>query len=157
MKPNSSVIPVRKYNQLYGKLKLLCLNTEPGKTALALTLGITIGIIPVIGFTFIIITLVGFVFRLNQFILQTVHILVSPLQIILIPVFLKLGQLIFGSPHETIIQNTSNSVPVNFFNMLSQFGHLMAYGLMVWLVLAVTLGFFLYRLLLKSRLFQDRN
>jgi len=157
MKPNSSVITVKKYNQLYGKLKLLCLNKEPEKTALALTLGITIGIIPVIGFTFIIITLAGFAFRLNQVILQMVHILVSPLQFLLIPVFLSTGHYIFGSSNDDLILNTGKFVAIDFFHMISRFGHLVVYGLIVWLVFSVVFGYFFYSLLLRSSMLKTKE
>ena len=76
-----------KYKQLFELIKQQCLETNSKKTALALTLGIFIGIIPIYGITFITISAVGFLFRLNQIILQTVHILVSPLQLLFIPIF----------------------------------------------------------------------
>src|ERR1035437_1092179 len=85
-----------KYKQLYIKLKQLCFDTDPEKTALALTIGIFVGIIPVLGITLISITLLGFAFRLKQVILQTTHLLIAPLQILFIPLFLKAGQWLFA-------------------------------------------------------------
>jgi len=156
MKQNNSVATLKKYNLLYEKLKLLCLTTEPKKTALALTLGITLGIMPVIGLTFIIISLTGFAFRLNQVILQTVHLLVSPVQFLLIPVFLAAGQYIFGSSEEVLILAKADSHSIISFQMISQFGLLILYGLIVWLLISLFFGYFLYRLLLKSSLLQNQ-
>ncbi len=157
MKQLNLVITLKRYNQLFEKLKLICLKTDPKKTALAITLGTTLGIMPVIGFTFILITFAGFIFRLNQVILQTIHILVSPLQIILIPVFVKAGQVLFQSSHEIMIQNSGNPVPLNFFQLISQFGHLIVYGLIVWVLFSGIFGYILYRILLKRALIQNRN
>jgi len=63
MKQLNLVITLKRYNQLFEKLKLICLKTDPKKTALAITLGTTLGIMPVIGFTFILITLAGLIER----------------------------------------------------------------------------------------------
>jgi uncharacterized protein (DUF2062 family) len=157
MKQNNSVATLKKYNLLYEKLKLLCLKTEPKKTALALTLGITLGIMPVIGLTFIIITLTGFAFRLNQVILQTVHLLVSPFQFMLIPVFLAAGQFIFGTSNGVLIQGKIEYDTMLSFQMISRFGNLILYGLIVWLAVSLILGLICYRLVLKSSLIQNRN
>ena len=157
MKQNNSVATLKKYNLLYEKLKLLCLKTEPKKTALALTLGITLGIMPVIGLTFIIITLTGFAFRLNQVILQTVHLLVSPFQLILIPVFLSAGQYVFGSSEDVVKLAKVEYHTIASFQMISQFGLLILYGLIVWLLISLFFGYFLYKLLLKSSLLQNRD
>jgi uncharacterized protein (DUF2062 family) len=148
IKTHISALYYKKYNELYENLKQLCLKTDPKKTALALTLGISIGIIPVIGFTFIIVSLVGFAFRLNQVILQTAHLLVSPFQILFVPVFLMAGQYFFGSSEPALIPDAGNFVPLGFFQMINQFGHLIVYGLIIWLLFSVIFGYILYRFLL---------
>jgi uncharacterized protein (DUF2062 family) len=140
---------LRKYKQSCIKLKQICFEINPQKTALALTLGICVGIIPFLGVTLITITLLGFVFRLNQIILQTTHLLVSPFQILFIPLFLKAGQWLFAPSESHIIHDSPSLIHMNFLQMINQFGHLILYGLIVWLIFSVIAGFLLYRFLLK--------
>jgi uncharacterized protein (DUF2062 family) len=136
-----------KYKHLYIKLKKLCFDTEPKKTALALTFGILLGIIPVLGVTLISVTLVGVIFRLKQVILQATHLLISPLQILFIPIFIKCGQLLFA-PHVPIVEFTINSFHLNFYQMIDRFGHLILYGLITWLIFSVFAGIAIYRICL---------
>ena len=137
---------INKYNQLIIKLKQHCFeNTDSKKTALALTLGICIGIIPLLGITFITVTALGFIFRLNQFVLQTTHLLVSPLQVIFIPIFIKAGQHIFAPSSVHIFHNSTPGISWGFIHALSQFGHLIIYGLMTWLIFSAITGYLLYK------------
>jgi uncharacterized protein (DUF2062 family) len=130
---------IKKYKQQILKLKQHCIESDSKKTALALTLGICIGIIPFLGITFITVTIVGVAFRLNQFVLQTTHLLVSPLQVIFIPIFMKAGQRIFLRPSSHLINNSASKT-------FTQFGHLVVYGLIVWFIFSVIIGYLLYRL-----------
>jgi uncharacterized protein (DUF2062 family) len=136
----------KNYKDLYLKLKRLCFDTDPKKTALALTLGICVGIIPVLGVTLIMITLLGFIFRLNQVVIQTTHILISPLQIVFLPIFLKAGQWIFMPSHGSMGNSSATSMmSMNLLQMVTKFGHLILYGFTVWLIFSAVFGFLLYR------------
>jgi hypothetical protein len=137
--------------KLFGLINLLkknCLDNEPKIVAFSISLGFCIGIVPFIGFTLITITALGGLFKLNQLILQITHILVSPLQIILLPVFLKIGNVIFHQPDYNIATISNEFVHSNVFTVLQHFGSIVFYGLIVWLGFSIFLGLILYRILL---------
>jgi len=137
-----------KFNLLLIQLKENCLGTEPRKVALSITLGICIGIIPIVGVTFITITAAGVLLKLNQLILQATHILVTPLQIILLPVFLKAGLILFNRSDISIANLTNEIQHSDILIVLQHLGILMLYGLLVWLVFSAVTGPILYRVLL---------
>ena len=72
-----------------------------GVSARAIGIGIAVGavcgIFPVLGTTSILTALVTVLLRLNQPVTQAVNFLVYPLQIVLIPVFVKFGEFLFGA------------------------------------------------------------
>ncbi|HKL07174.1 MAG TPA: DUF2062 domain-containing protein [Bacteroidales bacterium] len=70
---------------------------SPEKLALSVALGITIGIIPVLGITTIMCALVAVIFRINMPAIQLINYFVYPLQLILFIPFLKMGAFIFPS------------------------------------------------------------
>lgn len=134
-----------KYKHLYVKLKQLCFDSDPKKTALALTLGVFIGIVPVLGITFISITAAGIIFRLKQIIIQTTHLLISPIQILFIPIFIKVGHALFAPSNTPLIDFTTNGQHLSFFEMINQFGYLILYGFFAWLIFSVIAGTIVYR------------
>ncbi|MGM0504962.1 MAG: DUF2062 domain-containing protein [Bacteroidota bacterium] len=78
---------------------------SPEKLALSVALGVTIGIIPVLGITTIMCALVAVIFRINMPAIQLINYFVYPLQLILFIPLLKLGALIF--PSEGIVFSLS--------------------------------------------------
>ena len=137
-----------RYGNLFENLKKACFNTEPKKVAFSLTIGVCIGVIPLLGVTLIAITSIGLLFKLNQIIIQTTHLLISPLQILLIPVFLKTGQVLFlhSSVNTTIL--SYEIAHGNFVAIFQQFGKIMFYGLMVWLAFSIIVGLIMYKVTL---------
>jgi uncharacterized protein (DUF2062 family) len=71
---------------------------SPGKLALALSLGVTLGTFPVLGATTALCALVALVLRLNQPAIQVANYVAYPLQLLLyIPLF-QAGAWLFGLP-----------------------------------------------------------
>lgn len=66
----------------------------PEKLAQSVSAGILIGCFPLIGFATGLAALYGFVFKLNHLVLQTVNYMMYPVQIVLIPVYIKVVSLI---------------------------------------------------------------
>ena len=62
-----------------------------------IALGAVCGIFPVLGATSILTALGAFLLKLNQPVTQAVNFLVYPLQIVLIPVFIRFGEFLFGA------------------------------------------------------------
>jgi len=137
-----------KYKLIIYNLKQNCLGLEPKTVALSLTLGFCVGIIPLLGVTFITITALGVLLKLNQVILHSIHLLITPLQIILIPVFIKAGLLLFNQPDASFDVLTHEILHSNFLEILQKMGFMLLYGLATWLILAVAMGLILYRVLL---------
>ena len=84
----------------------------PRAIAVGIAVGAICGIFPVLGTTSVLTALVTFVFRLNQPITQAVSWLVYPLQIALIPAFVRGGEFLLGA------EPISFSIP----QMISDFG-----------------------------------
>lgn len=79
-------------------LALLRQGVEPRLLALAVTLGAGIGIFPVLGVSTIALTGLALPLRLNLPAIQLVNYAVSPLQLLLIIPFLRLGEMLLGAP-----------------------------------------------------------
>ena len=70
----------------------------PEKLALSVALGITLGIVPVLGSTTILCALAGLALGLNQPALQAVNYIAYPLQLALLIPFYRLGEGLFHAP-----------------------------------------------------------
>lgn len=138
----------QKFNNILFKLKQSCLENKPHKVAISLTIGACVGIIPLVGVTFIVIIAIGALLRLNQLILQTTMLLVTPLQIILIPIFLKAGQELFHYPVINTILISHEIANANILFVLQQFGSIILCSLAVWFAFTLVSGLILYRILL---------
>jgi uncharacterized protein (DUF2062 family) len=78
-------------------LALLRQGIAPRSLALALALGASIGIFPVLGVSTLLLTALALWLRLNLPAIQLVNYLVSPLQLLLIIPFLRLGERLVGA------------------------------------------------------------
>jgi uncharacterized protein (DUF2062 family) len=79
-------------------LALLRQGVAPRALALAVALGAGIGIFPVLGISTLVLTGLALPLRLNLPAIQLVNYLVSPLQLLLIIPFLRLGEWLLGAP-----------------------------------------------------------
>ncbi len=143
----------RIYN--YYKIKIFeiienSLKLDPRSTSFAIASAICIGTTPLFGFTFFIAVTFGFIFRLNQFILIAVHLLVSPLQIILIYPFIRLGQLIFRLELKSVLP--VKQLPGFIINhtdiFISDYLKVMIAATIVWIIVSMIVGYIIYRILL---------
>lgn len=123
----------------------------PHKLALSLSIGITIGIIPLYGLTSLIITLVALCFRLNITASHIAHYAVHPVQILLIFPFLKLGDLIFNNsllPHS--VNQFLLMMKTDVWGTLHNFWIAYLTATAVWFVISIPLAIILYKLLFIS-------
>lgn len=134
------------YKAKISQMSHYCMHPDKHKTALAIASAVCIGITPLFGFTFILTTVFGLVFRLNQFIMQGVHILVSPLQMLLFFPFMEAGKSLFGI-QETIVINFKN-LPEYIYNHSDAFIHhylqLFLAGTTIWILVSVSFGYCIY-------------
>ncbi len=66
----------------------------PEKLSQSLTAGILIGCFPVIGVTTLLSGLAGYFFKLNHIVIQSANYIMYPVQILLVPVYIKLTSVI---------------------------------------------------------------
>ncbi|HLW73449.1 MAG TPA: DUF2062 domain-containing protein, partial [Gammaproteobacteria bacterium] len=79
-------------------LDLLKQGITPQKIALAVVLGVLLGIAPVLGTTIVSCTVAALALRLNLVLIQIVNNLVYPLQLLLLIPFVQAGQWLFRQP-----------------------------------------------------------
>lgn len=79
--------------RLFGPVKaLLTQGMSPRMLALSLATGAIVGVFPVLGTTTVLCTLAAAVLRLNLVAVQTVHFLLTPVQLLLIIPFVRVGE-----------------------------------------------------------------
>src|ERR1041384_3063834 len=83
-------------------IELLRQGVTPEKIALSLAFGLGFGIFPVLGVSTILCTIVAIVLRLNLPAIQLVNYLASPLQLVLIIPFVRVGEHLLGVPPQPL-------------------------------------------------------
>jgi uncharacterized protein (DUF2062 family) len=79
-------------------VKQLTGGISPEKIAWTISLGVVLGVFPIMGSTSVLCLLVGYLFQLNQPILHLFKTAVYPLHLALILVFIRLGERLYGVP-----------------------------------------------------------
>lgn len=121
----------------------------PQKLAVAFSLGICIGIIPLLGSTSLLCMLVAFLFRLNMATIQTVNYLTYPLQLILYIPFLKAGAYAGGMEFNYSLEEIVTMLSENTWNTIQRFFAINIYAVLLWLFISVVLYLALYFILVK--------
>lgn len=112
--------------------------TAPEKIALSITLGMVIGIFPILGATTIMCSLMAWRLKLNQPLIQLTNYLMSPLHLLLLLPFYRAGETLFAQPHVPIFSITQlmdrfSAGPMQFIADYSMVG---VYGIVVWCLAA---------------------
>jgi uncharacterized protein (DUF2062 family) len=117
----------------------------PEKVSLTIALGVTLGVFPIMGTTTFLCAAAGLAFRLNQPILQAINYAIYPLQIALILVFVRIGELLYRAPRLPFsfseLMAKFRASPGDFF---SDFASTFLHGITAWLLLAPLLAGLLY-------------
>lgn len=123
----------------------------PEKLSQGLVTGILIGIFPLIGFTTLMSIFAGFLFKLNQIVVQTANCIMYPVQIIMIPIYIKVVSMIFDVGHvplrPDILITQFKTDPAGF---LRQYAIIGIYAVGLWCILSVALYLILYPIVLKA-------
>lgn len=80
--------------------------TTPQALAVTCATGVVIAVFPTLGTTTLLCMLAGMIWRLNQPLLQAINYALAPLQLLMIPVFLKLGAWICQVPAVSVNPQT---------------------------------------------------
>lgn len=83
-------------------LSLLRQGISPTALSLSVAFGAIVGIFPVLGVSTILLTLIAVFFRLNLPAIQLVNYLMSPLQLLLIIPFVRVGEWVLGAPRQPL-------------------------------------------------------
>jgi uncharacterized protein (DUF2062 family) len=81
---------------------LLRQGITPQKIALSMAVGAIVGIFPVLGATTVLCTLAAAALRLNLVAVQTVHYAMTPVQLLLIIPFVRVGEHLLGLPPQPL-------------------------------------------------------
>jgi uncharacterized protein (DUF2062 family) len=79
-------------------MDLLCMGATPERLAWSIAAGVLIGLNPVLGSTTVLAIAVASVFRLNYVASQVGNHVVYPFELLLFPVWIKMGSILFGTP-----------------------------------------------------------
>lgn len=128
-------------------MRLLRQGTSPRQLAWSLTLGLVIGVFPIIGTCNIIMTFVALRYKLNLALMIAVSYLVYPIQIALFIPFVRLGEGLFGATDSGLTWDIIKaSFQQNIWETLQGFGCTLLYASVGWLVLSIPVGAALYAL-----------
>ena len=133
--------------KLITKVKdLLISGLTPHQLALAITMGVIFGVIPILGSTTIILTIVALTFNLNMVIVQLTNYIVYPLQLILFLPFIEMGKYLGNrpkiSPHQVFTIMKSN-----WISGFEKLWDIQLWAILAWALISIPVSYLLYRLL----------
>ena len=140
---------------MFKKVKLvirdqLMMGVTPEKLAQSLVGGILIGMFPLLGACTLLAALAAFTFKLNHVAIQMANYLMYPVQIIMIPIYVKIVSLVFDVGDVPIrpdlILKQFGAGPLQFIKQYSLIG---LYAIVLWCFLSAALYFILYPMILK--------
>jgi uncharacterized protein (DUF2062 family) len=120
----------------------------PEKLSFTIALGITLGVIPVLGSTVLLCTLAAFAFRLNLAAIQLVNWLVYPFQLALLIPFYRIGGWIFRTPaSELSVVRILAMIRTNLVHAIATLWTVTIHAVVAWLLLGSIATGLLYLLL----------
>jgi uncharacterized protein (DUF2062 family) len=127
-------------------LALLRQGATPEKLALSLALGITIGLVPVLGASTALCAVAALVLRLNMPAIQLVNYLLAPLQLLLAIPFLRFGEWLAQAPRFPITLDAGLSLlSEGTMQAISVLAGAIVHATLGWLALAPFAAYALYR------------
>ena len=112
----------------------------PAELSKAVAVGAVGGVFPILGTTSIFAGLVALVFRLNQAVVQSVTVVLYPLHLLMIPVYIRAGEWLFGAPPVAFSVSEALGLfarsPAGFF---AEFGMTCVHCVTAWAVSALPL------------------
>lgn len=139
---------------MFTRLKLLMISqitqgVSAKSLALSGALALTLGTFPIAGGTSIVLIVASYYLRLNQPLMQALNHLMTPLFLLMIPVYVRVGEWILGAPRVTI--NPAKIVQLFFSDwrlFFEIYGLAAAHAVLAWTLIAPPTGFALYFVLL---------
>jgi uncharacterized protein (DUF2062 family) len=118
----------------------------PQKISATLGVGTVCGLFPFLGFTSLLNLGVGIVARLNQPILQVLNQLLGPLQLLMILVYVKGGEFIWGATGEpfSVTEMITSFAELSLIDFLTKFGWAGVHAFTAWILTAPLLFAIVY-------------
>jgi uncharacterized protein (DUF2062 family) len=127
---------------------LLKAGITPGKIALSLAFGIMLGIFPVLGTTTVLVTIAALIWRLNLAAIHAVHFAMTPLQILLIIPFVRVGEHLVNEPPQPLsIQAGRALIAESASNAAVVLWDAILHAMIGWLAIGPIAIYVLYRVL----------
>ncbi|HEX7417248.1 MAG TPA: DUF2062 domain-containing protein [Steroidobacteraceae bacterium] len=129
-------------------LALLRQGISPEKLALSLAFGFGLGIFPVFGATTLLCAVAAVALRLNLPAIQLVNYLTSPVQLVLIIPFVRVGEHLVGAPPQPLtIKAGLALLAAGVLNAVSVLRGAIVHAMIGWLLIGPVVIYVLYRLL----------
>lgn len=123
----------------------------PEKLAQSLSAGLLIGCFPVLGFTTGLAAVVGVVFKLNHLVVQTTHYVMYPVQILLIPVYIKTVSLVINVGDVPIRPDLIvEAFRKDWLGFVKTYAAVGLYAIFLWFIISAVLFFVLQKLFLPA-------
>ena len=127
-------------------LALLRQGLSPDKLALSLACGVGCGLFPVLGATTILCTIVALALRLNLPAIQLVNYLLSPLQVLLIIPFTRVGEKLVGAvPQPLSIKAALALIDSGIIRAVTVLGDAIFHASIAWIVIGPAAIWLLYQ------------
>jgi uncharacterized protein (DUF2062 family) len=134
-------------------LQLLRQGVTPEKLALSVALGATVAVIPVLGVSTVLCALLALHLRLNMPAIQLVNYLLTPVQLLLIIPFLRVGEHLAGAPaFKVSLESGLGLLSRGVVNAVRVLWDAIVHAAFGWLVLApfaAALLYFAFRLVFR--------
>ncbi len=115
----------------------LTMGATPEKLSQSVIFGFIIGVFPFLGTTTVLSMIAAFIFKLNHVVIQTTNYLTYPLQLLMIPVYIKIVSLVFDVGNIPIrpdlIMGEFMQAPMN---ALKKYGIVGFYAVLLWIAVA---------------------
>lgn len=129
---------------------LLTQGLSPRLLALSLAVGLVVGIFPVLGTTTVLCTLVAALLRLNLVAVQTVHFLMTPVQLLLIIPFVRVGEWVLGrTPQPLSISEGLALISQGAVNAIAVLWDAILHAMLGWVLLGPALLAVVYVILAR--------
>jgi uncharacterized protein (DUF2062 family) len=143
------VLILLKENLIYPLLGFLRQGMSPHKLALAISVGLAFGLIPLIGVTTLLCTLAAVPLRINMAVIQTINYIVYPIQILLIIPLMQFGSHMLSIPPIPLsLDQMKEMINTDFSVAFETLLHGTLGGLFAWMVIIVplaTLAYWIFR------------
>lgn len=123
---------------------------SPRDLALSCALGLALGVFPILGSTTLLCFVAALLLRLNQPAIQAANYAAYPLQLILLPAFVRMGESMFGAAHVPLMpQEVVRDFAAGPAAFLKAYGKAGLYGIAAWSAAAPLAGLVVFGILYK--------